>query len=160
MTYSTKDSGKRVEYPTGALRDTNEGKPRYDLIAHEALDRLAALMARGAEKYGDNNWKRGIPTERFYESAFRHLMQWRSGDESEDHLAAVLFNISGIMYNQEHPELFMQDGEPELEGTDGRMRYTMNVPKSAICQCGIGRAYSPGLCPKCLRPRTAPLPDK
>ena len=27
------DSGKRQDFGTGSVRDTNEGKPRYDLIS-------------------------------------------------------------------------------------------------------------------------------
>jgi hypothetical protein len=102
MGFVTKDSGEREEYPTGARRDTQAGKPRYDLIPIEALTRWAELMARGAEKYGDRNWEKGIPTERFYASALRHLLQWRSGDSTEDHLSAVLFNIGGIIFNEVH----------------------------------------------------------
>jgi hypothetical protein len=41
MTYTTKDSGKREEYKSGMRRDTQEGKPRYDLIPTWFLKRLA-----------------------------------------------------------------------------------------------------------------------
>lgn len=98
MQYTTKDSGQREDYETGARRDTEIGKPRYDLISPVALKRLAELMGRGADKYGDRNWEQGIPISRFYSSAFRHLQQWQLGDTDEDHLAAVLFNVMGIMH--------------------------------------------------------------
>lgn len=103
MIYETKDSGTRQDYPTGARRDTSAGKPRYDLIPETSLLRLAELMARGAEKYGEHNWKKGIPTDRYYESAYRHLISWRLNAEgdNEDHLAAVVFNIFAIMYNED-----------------------------------------------------------
>ncbi len=32
MEYKTKDSGKREEFESGMVRDTNENKPRYDLL--------------------------------------------------------------------------------------------------------------------------------
>lgn len=95
------DSGERLEYPTGAVRDTNNGKIRWDLIPVEALKRVALHYTNGAKKYGDNNWKKGIPTERFIESAMRHFMQYRLGEKDEDHLSAVVFNILGIIYNEE-----------------------------------------------------------
>ncbi len=95
------DSGERIEVPTGAVRDTNEGKIRWDLIPVEALKRVALHYTNGAKKYDDNNWKKGIPTERFIESAMRHFMQYRLGEKDEDHLSDVVFNILGIIYNEE-----------------------------------------------------------
>lgn len=106
MTFVTKDSGNRQEFETGMVRDTQDGKPRYDLMPTEAMKRLADLYARGAEKYGDNNWQLGQPFSRVYASLFRHLMQWREGDRSEDHMAAVAWNAFAIMYyEQNKPEL-------------------------------------------------------
>lgn len=100
--FCTKDSGARQEFDTGAKRDTQDGKPRYSLISPFAMKRLAMLMVRGAEKYDEWNWERGMPYSRFYDSAERHLKQWYMKEEmQEDHLAAVLFNIMCIMHFQE-----------------------------------------------------------
>lgn len=96
MKYQTKDSGKRVDFPSGMRRDTTEGKPRYDLIPLEMLTRLAELYARGAEKYGDENWKLADSPEelaRFKASAFRHFIQWQADEQDEDHGIAVVWNI-------------------------------------------------------------------
>lgn len=98
MKYITKDSGQRKDYKSGFRRDLNVGKPRYDLIPHELLTRLAELYARGAEKYGDSNWKLADPksheeVNRFKESGYRHFIQWFRGDIDEDHLSAVVFNL-------------------------------------------------------------------
>lgn len=95
--YVTKDSGVREEYQTGAKRDTQQGKPRYDLIPPGPLKRVAELYARGAEKYDEHNWTKGIPTSRFLASLMRHLEQYRNGERDEDHLAAVVFNAFGLM---------------------------------------------------------------
>lgn len=104
--FVTKDSGKRQNFASGMVRDTQEGKPRYDLIPTEGLRRLADLYARGAEKYDDDNWKKGQPFSRAYASLFRHMIQWREGDRSEDHLAAVAWNAMALMYYEEvKPEL-------------------------------------------------------
>lgn len=95
--FVTKDSGARAEFDTGSQRDSQEGKPRYDLIPIDPLKRLADLYARGAEKYEERNWEKGQPFSRLYASMFRHMMQWREGDRDEDHLAAVIFNAMAIM---------------------------------------------------------------
>jgi dATP/dGTP diphosphohydrolase len=96
--FITKDSGKREEFASGMQRDTQDDKPRYDLLDLPMLKRWAELMARGAKKYGEHNWKKaaGEPElNRFKASAFRHLIQWLEGDTTEDHGAAVFFNIAG-----------------------------------------------------------------
>jgi len=101
MTFQVKDSGQREAFETGALRDTQDDKPRYDLIPIIALKRIANLYAKGAKKYGERNFEKGIPSSRYIASLMRHLFQYLEGDKEEDHAAAVCFNILGIMYNEE-----------------------------------------------------------
>jgi len=41
-----------------------------------------------------------------YDSTMRHLMQDFTGDDSEDHLGAALWNIMGMIWNRDHkPEM-------------------------------------------------------
>jgi hypothetical protein len=100
--FETKDSGERVDFPSGMRRDIDTGKPRYDLVDDAMLERWAALMKRGADKYTANNWRLANSTEeleRFKASAIRHMYQWKRGlDTTEDHAAAVMFNISAAEY--------------------------------------------------------------
>lgn len=96
--FVTRDSGQRQDFGNGSLRDTNEGKPRPDLISSKATLRHAELMARGAAKYGARNWEKGQPTSRFLESLQRHLLMARLGDKVEDHWAAIRYNVDGIMH--------------------------------------------------------------
>lgn len=105
--YTTKDSGKRMDYDSGMRRDTAEGKPRFDLI--NALDqpyeetllyRWAQLMARGADKYGARNWEKSNSVEellRFKASAYRHFMQLMSGEDDEDHFSGCCFNLNAML---------------------------------------------------------------
>jgi len=106
--FITKDSGKREEYDSGMRRDTQDGKPRFDLllvpeIPYELqfLTRLGQLLARGADKYGDRNWQKANSVEeleRFVASGLRHMVQWASGEVDEDHAAAVAFNLMAAEY--------------------------------------------------------------
>lgn len=106
----TKDSGERAQFASGMQRDTNTGKPRFDLIQplllpyqDQMLYRWAMLMARGAAKYSDRNWEQAQSQSelaRFYESCDRHYFQWRAGEADEDHAAAVMYNVSGAEYVQ------------------------------------------------------------
>lgn len=135
----TKRTNGDQTFDTGAMRESQDGKPRYDKIPQEiieywqklyggtvfvpdreaqpitdfadsdiridlipylVLNRLGALYGRGAKKYADNNWKRGMPISRFYASLLRHTYQWAQGDTSEDHLAAIMWNAAGIMWTE------------------------------------------------------------
>lgn len=96
--FQTKDSGKREEFESGMVRDTQADKPRYDLLDMAMLTRWAELMARGAAKYGENNWRKAegqAELDRFKASFLRHAIQYFMDDRSEDHGAACMFNISG-----------------------------------------------------------------
>ena len=86
------DSGKRQEFGTGSVRDTRDGKGRFDLIAPYALKRLAQHYENGAKKYGDRNWEKGQPLSRYLDSALRHLFKYLGGSREEDHIAAVAWN--------------------------------------------------------------------
>jgi hypothetical protein len=108
----TKDSGQRQEFSTGMKRDTQTGKPRYDLLLpkdlpleEQPLYRWAMLMGRGAEKYDERNWEKArtqAELDRYISSLLRHAMQVATGQTDEDHEAACMFNIMGIMYVRYH----------------------------------------------------------
>jgi len=99
LRHALKDSGKREEYETGAVRDIREEKGRYDLISPIALKRLALVYERGAKKYSPRNWEKGIPIGRCIDSAIRHLEQFKEGYRDEDHLAQAAWNcFSAIHY--------------------------------------------------------------
>lgn len=93
-------SGAKRQWNSGAQRDDATGKPRPDLIPTKALLRWGKRMGDGAEHYGARNWEKGIPSSCFVESGMRHLVQWMDGDRTEDHLAAVLFNVGALIHNE------------------------------------------------------------
>ncbi len=101
---SVKDSGERQEFNTGARRDTQSGKGRYDLLPPRAIKRLAKHYENGAKKYGDRNWEKGMPLSRFMDSAMRHMFKTLEGQRDEDHLIAAAWNILGIAEIQERIE--------------------------------------------------------
>ena len=98
---SVKDSGEREDFETGARRDIQVGKGRYDLISPIFLRRLAQHFENGAVKYGIRNWEKVIPLTRYLDSAMRHLCNFIEGDRSEDHLSACAWNISCVIHTEE-----------------------------------------------------------
>jgi len=88
-------------FSTGAKRDTQQGKLRYDLISPLALTRLAEIYTQGAEHYGDRNWEKGMPFTRVLASLERHLMAFKLGKVDEDHLAQMVWNGFALLHFQE-----------------------------------------------------------
>lgn len=99
--FIVKDSGARQAFTTGAVRDTADDKPRPDLLSPFVLERVGNHMRKGAQKYSAWNWAKGIPSSRFYESLMRHLMKYAQGLRDEDHLSAAMFNLMGLIHNEE-----------------------------------------------------------
>jgi hypothetical protein len=95
------DSGKRQKFKTGAVRDIQEGKGRYDLIPPIAMQRLARHYENGAKKYGEHNWEKGIPLSRYIDSLIRHAYKLLLGMEDEDHAAAIAWNAFSYIYTKE-----------------------------------------------------------
>ena len=96
--FVTTDSGARQKFETGAQRDIQEGKGRYDLLPPIAIRRLAQLYERGSKKYSSRNWEKGIPLMRYIDSAMRHMNNLVAGEPLEDHCASTLWNIAGYMW--------------------------------------------------------------
>jgi hypothetical protein len=95
------DSGKREVFETGAVRDSQEGKPRPDLVSPFALERVGHWMAKGAEKYGLYNWQKGMNYSRVTASLYRHLLAFMKRDNTEDNLAAIVANACFLMHYAE-----------------------------------------------------------
>lgn len=90
-----------IEADNGGLR-YNEGKARFDLIPPEALEALAAHYARGALKYADRNWERGMDwTRGCFASMERHAWAWMRGEDCDPetgthHMIAVAWNAFAL----------------------------------------------------------------
>jgi hypothetical protein len=91
-------NGTQEKFETGSVRDSREGKGRFDLIPTMPLRRLADLYERGAVRYGDRNWQRGQKLMRYVDSAMRHLNCLVAGEPDEDHASAVSWNMFGFAF--------------------------------------------------------------
>jgi len=72
----------------------DHGKARFDLIPPEPLWALADLYTKGAEKYEDRNWEKGMRWGRVFAALMRHAWKWWSGEEydpedGQHHLISV-----------------------------------------------------------------------
>lgn len=142
--YITKDSGERAQFESGMQRDTEAGKPRFDLMIpldvpyeDQFFTRVAALLGRGAVKYDDRNWEKAnseAELARMKSSAYRHFMQWLCGETDEDHAAATVFNLLAyetIRYKIDH-------AEPEAEFGFEYAIVSLNPETGTTSDVGIG----------------------
>ena len=95
-------------FDTGATRDADDDKYVYDgFLSRAVWERFAAYMhahrqqADGKLRAADN-WKKGIPKTAYFQSAFRHFMEfWKAHEENEstqEVLCALLFNVQGYLH--------------------------------------------------------------
>lgn len=95
------DSGARREFSSGAVRDTADTKPRFDLLPYFGMSLPGHQMRRGLQKYGERNWEKGMPLSVFFRSAVDHLFKFIAGFDDEPHLDAALWNLMCLAEGQE-----------------------------------------------------------
>ena len=112
------DKKKSRQFASGAQRDANDTKSAIHNLKGYTRLRFGYHMRIGANKYGDANWEKGLPTECYLESLDRHLAMFKEGDRSEDHLSAIMFGIQGCMINE------------QKEGIPANYYFNKNLEKS------------------------------
>ena len=68
------EAGKRFDY----------GKLRYDLLPVDSLREVVKVYTKGAEKYSDRNWEKGMSWSRCMGPLMRHLEAFREGKVWDD----------------------------------------------------------------------------
>lgn len=101
----------RQQFSTGAVRDEQGDKLRYDLIYQGFLRDVAEILRAGAIKYGPNNWQKGFPKYRIIGSLLRHVYAYINNERGEDHLAQAACNLMMLSY-MEHQ---VSAGNKEME---------------------------------------------
>jgi hypothetical protein len=97
------------KFASGAIRDQDDSKEDYsETISWTAFKRYAQFMTRQKKKYGTGNFKKGIPIESYEQSLLRHVQKYMENKYEQgivevdyDHLSAIVFNVFGIMHEEE-----------------------------------------------------------
>lgn len=78
----------------------NEGKPKWSLVDFESLEPLVRVLEFGLQKYGHDNWKKGLDKKEILESAMRHLIALISDEplDKETKLAHEGHVMSNMMF--------------------------------------------------------------
>jgi uncharacterized HAD superfamily protein len=89
----------------------NAGKTRFDLLEPYAIEKLAEVFTKGAEKYADNNWiENGMKWSKMVASLKRHLSEFEKGVDYDSetnclHAAHIAWNAMALVsYYKYHPE--------------------------------------------------------
>lgn len=109
-----------VTTPTGAVRESKEGRGRPDLLLAGFPRALTALCGHVDCPLGrERNWEKGLPESSLISSMFRHLLGYTSGtseDTPEYNLIAMTWNALVLL--EEY--LRVQEGVMDKEVLDVR----------------------------------------
>lgn len=100
------------------------------LVDPVIIEEIAKVMKHGAVKYGENNWRAGLPLTRYYSATQRHLLSWLKGEELDqsgiNHLSHAAANIMMMLYQLKN--------EPDLDDrfTKGKIVVPVNHELSAL----------------------------
>lgn len=87
------DSGERQQFSTGSQRDISAGKGTPSLLQLMAILEVSKVCEAGAVKYERENWRKGQPLSRYFDSAFRHLVKYALNWTDEPHLDQAIWNL-------------------------------------------------------------------
>jgi hypothetical protein len=59
------------------------GKLRWDLLPPDAMKELVTVLTKGAEKYADRNWEKGMQWGRIKAALERHINAWELGERND-----------------------------------------------------------------------------
>ena len=65
----------------------------YNSSTETMLLEVSKHFEDGAKKYGENNWQKGLPPSCYIDSAIRHYLKFRRGDNDEPHDRAFVWNL-------------------------------------------------------------------
>ena len=89
------------------LNNTVDGRSYSRTIAHaEMYLEVAKHFEEGCKKYGENNWRKGIPVHCYIDSTVRHYLKYLATWKDEPHDRAVIWNLMCAIWTCDHmPEL-------------------------------------------------------
>jgi hypothetical protein len=94
----------------------NSGKERWSLVDYEALKPMVHVLAFGAKKYSDDNWRKGLKTKEVCESLLRHITAYLSGQDNDQE--SGLPEVGHILCNAmflSHMHLFRPDMDTRIK---------------------------------------------
>jgi hypothetical protein len=72
-----------TDKPTGTALKFDQDKLPLHLLSTEAMNQTAAVLAFGAEKYAEHNWRKGFVWSRPLSAAMRHITAFNAGEDRD-----------------------------------------------------------------------------
>lgn len=74
----------------------------YESSVETMFLEVAIHYEQGCAKYGEDNWKKGIPVNCYLDSAIRHYLKYRRGDDDEFHNRAFVWNVASCIWEVDY----------------------------------------------------------
>jgi len=100
-----------ADKPTGTAIKFDQDKLPLHLLSTEAMNQTAAVLAFGAQKYAEHNWRNGFTWSRPLAAAMRHITAFNAGEDCDpesglSHLALAACCIMFLLeFEKTHPHL-------------------------------------------------------
>lgn len=59
-------------------------KNRWELLPMNEVDEIVQILTLGAAKYGNYNWMKVRPTDRYLGALLRHIKEWKAGKQVDE----------------------------------------------------------------------------
>lgn len=87
----------------------NKGKLQWSLVDFDSFQDMVRVLEHGAEKYGRDNWKKGLPTNEICESLLRHIFAYMGGEKTDtesglSHIGHIQANAMFLGYMERKEE--------------------------------------------------------
>ena len=94
-------------------RKDDANKPRLALLSAPAIWELGEVLTSGADKYGANNWRKGIDYTRLLSATLRHVLALVEGEDldQESGLHHAAHAMAELMFMLD----FYMEGRSELD---------------------------------------------
>lgn len=104
----------------------NQGKRRLDLVPTSFVDGVADVLGFGAQKYSDNNWRKGMKWSSVVASLKRHLAAFEKGEDYDPE--SGLLHIDHVGCNL----AFLKEYYKIAPQFDDRLHGYLNRPKIGL----------------------------
>jgi hypothetical protein len=111
-----------IKKQMGTALKFDGGKLPLHLLSTEAMNQTAAVLAFGAQKYAEHNWRNGFAWSRPLSAAMRHITAFNAGEDTDpesglSHLAHAACCI-----------MFLLEFEKTHQHLDDRYKPTVQTP--------------------------------
>jgi len=111
-----KRGGDNYDLGKGGVKK-DKGKLRFDLLSPVATMGLVAILTRGAYKYEDRNWEKGMRWGRTWAAVMRHMFEFWLGTDNDPedglhHLHHAACNLHFLAHYAEVPTYKEYDDRP------------------------------------------------